>query len=65
LRRLFEEPTVANLAASIKEVQGLPKEGRIGAGDAETGHDILSQLDGLSEDEVDFLLREQLAAEGI
>jgi acyl carrier protein len=69
LRRLFEGPTVATLATSIKEARGLATEGRIGARNVETGADILSQLDGLSEDEVDSMLRsilrEELAVEEI
>jgi acyl carrier protein len=63
LRRLFEEPTVANLARAIEEAQGGRTDGQIGKASTGGTDDLLSQLDQLSDEEVDRLLREQLSEE--
>jgi amino acid adenylation domain-containing protein len=63
LRRLFEDPTGATLASAIREAQGGPMNGHIDGVNPNAGDDILSELDGLSEEEVDSMLREALASE--
>ena len=65
LRRLFEEPTVANLARAIEDAQSGRTDERIGSTDMRGADDLLSQLDGLSDEEVDRLLREELAEEEV
>ncbi len=65
LRRLFEEPTVATLALAIKEAQEEPASGQIAGAGQDAGDAILSQIDALSDDDVDSLLREALASEEV
>src|SRR5262249_4260119 len=65
LRRLFEEPTVANLARAIEEGQGESTDAliaRAGHGEAEQ---LLSGLDRLSDEEIDSLLRQHSTEEEI
>jgi acyl carrier protein len=64
LRRLFEQPTVATLARAITESQGKPTNGTIGKVAADEDP-TLSRLDAISDEEVDSLLSEVLAEEGI
>jgi amino acid adenylation domain-containing protein len=60
LRRLFEEPTVANLARVITESQGKSSHGLNGKV-VEDDEQILSQLAQLSDEEIDSLLSQELA----
>jgi acyl carrier protein len=60
LRRLFEEPTVANLARIITESQDKSSHGLNGKS-VEDGEQILSQLAQLSDEEIDSLLSQELA----
>jgi amino acid adenylation domain-containing protein len=57
LHRLFEEPTVANLARAITEGQGKSSRGRLG--DVVEEEQLLSQLDELSDEEIDSLLSQE------
>jgi acyl carrier protein len=65
LRRLFEDPTIATLASAIREAQAQPANGRLQGAVLGAGDEALAELDALSEEEVDSLLREALAAEEI
>jgi amino acid adenylation domain-containing protein len=60
LRRLFEEPTVANLARAIQESQDKPLHGLNGKV-VEEDEKFLSQLAQLSDEEIDSLLTQELA----
>lgn len=60
LRRLFEEPTVANLARTITESQDKSSHGLNGKV-VEDDEQILSQLAQLSDEEIDSLLSQELA----
>ena len=57
LRAFFETPTVANLARAIRDGQGSSASGPVKA------VPLTPQLDQLSDDEVDALLRQELAGE--
>src|SRR5262249_5466870 len=65
LRRLFEEPTVANLARAITESRGESADGLIDTARAGDADQLLSHLDHLSDEEIDSLLRQQLAEEEV
>ena len=54
---------MANLARAVEDAQSGPADGRIGKADTGGADDLLSQLDGLSDEEVDRLLRDELAEE--
>ena len=64
LRSLFESPTLVELASVIIELENLRKNGnantitRNSYGEAET---LLTRIDELSDEDVDFLLRQVLA----
>jgi amino acid adenylation domain-containing protein len=60
LRRLFEEPTVANLARVITESQHKSSHGLNGKV-VEDDEQVLSQLAQLSDEEIDSLLSKELA----
>ncbi|HEY7424336.1 MAG TPA: amino acid adenylation domain-containing protein [Gemmataceae bacterium] len=60
LRRLFEEPTVANLARAITENQHKSSHGLNGKV-VEGDEQLLSQLARLSDEEIDSLLNQELA----
>jgi hypothetical protein len=64
LRHLFEQPTVATLALAITKSQAKPANGAIGKVLAEEDP-TLARLDAISDEEVDSLLSEMLAEEGI
>jgi acyl carrier protein len=64
-RRLFEEPTVANLARAIQESQGERKDGPIGKASPGNVNQVLSRLDQLSDEEIDSLFRQELEEEEI
>jgi acyl carrier protein len=63
LRRLFEEPTVVNLARTITECQGESTQGLISKVGVEDDEQLLSQLDQLSDEEIDSLFSQELVAE--
>jgi acyl carrier protein len=64
LRRLFEEPTVANLALAVMDGQGQSENGDVST--VAPGDDqVLSEFDHLSDDEVDSLLQGALAEEEV
>jgi hypothetical protein len=65
LRRLFEDPTVANLARAIQESQGERKDGPIGKVNAGNVNRVLSRLDQLSDEEIESLFRQELEEEEI
>jgi acyl carrier protein len=64
LRRLFEEPTVATLARAVTEGQGESTNGAIGKVTPDDD-EVLSDLDRMSDDEVDSLLQGALAEEEV
>jgi amino acid adenylation domain-containing protein len=63
LRRLFEEPTVANMARAITESQEQSSRGP--SGEVVEEEQPLSQFDGLSDEEIDSLLGQELRDEEI
>jgi acyl carrier protein len=65
LRRLFEEPTVANLARAITENQAESTNDSIDRVMTSAADRLLSQLDELSDTEIDSLLQRELAEEEI
>jgi hypothetical protein len=64
LRRLFEQPTVTTLAMAITKSQGKPTNGAIGKVSADEDPRLV-RLDEISDEEVDSLLSEVLAEEGV
>jgi acyl carrier protein len=64
VRRLFQEPTVATLALAVTESQGKSNNGTIGKVTPDEDQ-ILSDLDQMSDDEVDSLLSGALAEEEV
>jgi acyl carrier protein len=64
LRRLFEEPTVANLARILSDGQGESMDGAIGKVTPDED-EILFSLEQMSDDEVDSLLQGALAEEEV
>jgi acyl carrier protein len=64
LRRLFESPTVAELASAVvefeKKAEMVPPL-RITRGIGRNAQDLLSKIDQLTDDQVDSLLNEALA----
>jgi amino acid adenylation domain-containing protein len=63
LRRLFEEPTVANLARAITESQDACTNGLIDKVGTEDDEQLLSDLAQLSDEEIDSLLNQELVEE--
>jgi acyl carrier protein len=63
LRRLFEEPTVANLARAIEEGRNGHADGAADRIAPAGRNGLLERLDQLSDEEVDALLNEALAQE--
>jgi acyl carrier protein len=61
LRRIFEAPTVAELAASIVAEQAAPASAPIERLDRGPSAETLATLDQLSADDVDALLSQMLA----
>jgi acyl carrier protein len=59
LRRLFEEPTVANMARAITESKGESSRDLIGP-DVGDDEQLLSQLAQMSEEEIDSLYSQEL-----
>jgi amino acid adenylation domain-containing protein len=65
LRRIFEAPTVAELAASIVAEQAAPVSAPIERLDRGPSAETLATLDQLSADDVDALLSQMLADKGL
>jgi non-ribosomal peptide synthetase component F len=65
LRFLFEEPTVANLARAITQSQSKAVNVLINDVPVVETSELLSQLDQLSDAEIDSLLRQELAEEEV
>jgi acyl carrier protein len=65
LRRLFEEPTVANLARAITQSHLEATNDAIDRVMTSAADQLLSQLDQLSDTEIDSLLQQELAEEEI
>jgi hypothetical protein len=63
LRRLFEEPTVANLARVITESRDASAQDLIAKVGEEDDDQLLSQLAELSDEEIDSLLNQELVEE--
>jgi acyl carrier protein len=63
LRRLFEEPTVANLAEAIAQAQGIHNDEPFMDFDSADTQAPFADVDQLSDDEVEAMLNEALAEE--
>ena len=65
LRHFFEEPTVANLALAITRSQGQATDSQIDKVEETVADPLIAQLDGLSDEEIDALLHQELAEQEI